>query len=157
MDDARRVVTLVNTPLIANMTANIPFPYSLHMAEDWISSHHRAWLTSEYGVFAIEQKSDGLVIGACSLMSFAKHEAEVGYWIGTEYWGRGAATEAVREILTFAHQSLSIECFRARHLVVNPASGRVLEKLGFNHTSDSYEQIGLMTHPQWMKVYELIY
>lgn len=88
-------------------------------------------------------------------MDFGKPEAEIGYWIGTDYWGRGVATEAVREVLRFAREELGVVRFRARHLIENPASGRVLSKLGFRYTADSYEQIGIMAEPKWMKLYLL--
>ena len=56
--------------------------------------------------------------------------AELGYWVRESHWGRGYATEAGREILDFGFASLKLHRIHARHLVRNPASGRVLQKLG---------------------------
>jgi [ribosomal protein S5]-alanine N-acetyltransferase len=56
---------------------------------------------------------------------------EFGYWLGRRYWGRGYATEAARRALAFAFTELNAERLTAGWFHDNPASGRVLEKLGF--------------------------
>ena len=54
----------------------------------------------------------------------------MGMWIGVEWWGRGYATEAARAILDHGFESLGLNRIYAHHMVRNPASGRVLEKIG---------------------------
>jgi RimJ/RimL family protein N-acetyltransferase len=59
---------------------------------------------------------------------------ELGYWIGRPYWGRGYATEAGRAVLAIAREGLRLPHLYSSHFLDNPASGRVLEKLGFRPT-----------------------
>lgn len=59
---------------------------------------------------------------------------ELGYWLTPEAWGRGYATEAGRRVVQIARHALGITRLQAGHYVDNPASGRVLAKLGFRPT-----------------------
>ena len=59
--------------------------------------------------------------------------AELGYWIGVPYWGNGYATEAAETLLDFGFDTLALERIWARAFVRNPASSRVLQKLGMKH------------------------
>jgi RimJ/RimL family protein N-acetyltransferase len=61
------------------------------------------------------------------------HQAELGYWIGKPYWNAGLCTEAGRVILRYAFSELCLMRVHAVHLTRNPASGRVLQKLGMRH------------------------
>ena len=56
--------------------------------------------------------------------------AELGYWVGVPYWNRGVATEAARALVAFGFGALGLHRVQARHLTRNPASGRVMQKLG---------------------------
>ncbi|CAA9511419.1 MAG: 50S ribosomal protein acetyltransferase, partial [uncultured Sphingomonadaceae bacterium] len=58
-------------------------------------------------------------------------EIEFGYWIARPFWGRGYATEAGKAVIEAARHSLRIKKLSAGHFLDNPASGRVLEKIGF--------------------------
>ncbi len=61
---------------------------------------------------------------------------EIAYNLGKKYWGYGYATEAMREIIRFAKEDLKIREIMGRHAKENPASGNVLEKLGFTYIKD---------------------
>jgi RimJ/RimL family protein N-acetyltransferase len=65
----------------------------------------------------------------------AQGHAEIGYWIGERYWGRGLATVAVGEALHYAFTSLGVDALTARTDRTNRASQRVLEKCGFRHAA----------------------
>ena len=54
----------------------------------------------------------------------------MGYWIGTPYWGCGFATEATAAVVRYGFEELQLNRVHAAHFALNPASGRVLEKLG---------------------------
>ena len=56
--------------------------------------------------------------------------AELGYWIGVPWWNRGYATEAGRALLDFGFGTLGLHRIMAHHMMRNPASGRVMQKLG---------------------------
>jgi RimJ/RimL family protein N-acetyltransferase len=58
-------------------------------------------------------------------------ETEFGYWLARRHWGRGYATEAGRALLATARDGLRVKRLDSAHFLDNPASGRVLEKLGF--------------------------
>ena len=64
--------------------------------------------------------------------------AELGYWVARDHWGRGYASEAARAVLDLS-RTLGHTRITARHLIDNPASGRVLEKAGFRRTGRTVE------------------
>jgi [ribosomal protein S5]-alanine N-acetyltransferase len=69
---------------------------------------------------------------AISLMSIRPEHrrAELGYWIAPDRWNNGYATESCRRVLEFGFDALNLHRIEARHFQRNPASGRVLLKLG---------------------------
>jgi RimJ/RimL family protein N-acetyltransferase len=71
------------------------------------------------------------LIGAVGLvLNGAHNSAELGYWIGLPYWNNGYATEAARAVLRYGFQTLGLNRIQARYMTKNPASGRVMEKIG---------------------------
>ncbi|MDD2869037.1 GNAT family N-acetyltransferase [Neomegalonema sp.] len=132
--DAPRLVALAGDPRVARMVSSIPQPYTVGEAGDFIARH--ALILEEGGrVWAICD-SEGLQ-GAVGLHAdpLRRAEAELGYWLGFEAWGRGYATEAGRAVLAegFARGG-SGEGFAeltSGYFTDNPASGKVLRKLGF--------------------------
>ena len=82
--------------------------------------------------FALVLQGAGVLIGAISLMDLsARHErGEFGYWIGQPYWNKGYCTEAARAVLTYGFSILGLNRIHGRFLKRNPASGRVMEKIG---------------------------
>ena len=83
-------------------------------------------------VFTITTRADAQLIGAVGLREIdTEHcQAEMGFWIGVEWWGRGYVTEAAKKVIAYAFQELKLNRIYAHHMVRNPASGRVLEKVG---------------------------
>jgi len=133
MDDAPRVQEHVGEREIAKTTANIPHPYEDGMAEEWISTHAEAFSKRKGLVFAIDLRPEGSLIGAIGLELHMIHEgAELGYWIGKPYWNQGYCTEAACEVLRYGFECLGLNRIQARHMSKNPASGRVMEKLGMS-------------------------
>jgi RimJ/RimL family protein N-acetyltransferase len=119
---------------IADTTLNIPHPYKDGMAEEWISKHQEAFGKVEGLTLAITRKSDASLVGAISLMGIAKgHQAELGYWIGKPYWNQGFCTEAGKALMKYAFAELGLLRVHASHLSRNPASGRIMTKLGMHH------------------------
>ncbi|MGD2251713.1 MAG: GNAT family N-acetyltransferase [Anaerolineales bacterium] len=131
LDDAARVRELASEWEIAETTANIPHPYEAGMAEAWISTHADAFEKETGATFAVVLESEGLLIGAISLVISKAHQfAELGYWIGKPYWNQGFCTEAAREVLRYGFENLKLNRIQSRHMTKNPASGRVMEKIG---------------------------
>ena len=134
LSDATRVKLLAGDPDIAATTLSVPHPYEDGMAEKWIGSHQGLFEKGEQVVFAIALKSSGKLIGAIGLILKPEHEkAELGYWIGKPYWGRGYCTEAARAVLRYAFTKGGLNRVHAYHFHHNPASGRVMQKIGMKH------------------------
>jgi len=133
-EDASEVQRLAGDRAIADTTLNIPHPYKDGMAEEWISSHKGAFAQGQGVTFAVTGKSDGSLLGAIGLMGkTGGHQAEMGYWVGKPYWNMGFCTEAGKAMLKFAFSELGLIRVHASYLSRNPASGRVMEKLGMKH------------------------
>lgn len=136
MGDAVRVAELMNDYGVVKNLSRAPWPYSLADAISWLEA-----ITGHGGnppdyPFAIVT-GEGLV-GVIGISRNPQNPgaAELGYWLGRYYWGRGIATEAGRLALGFAFETLGLDDVEAGHFEDNAASGRVLQKLGFTYTVD---------------------
>src|SRR5262245_10328390 len=128
---AKAVQALASDPAIG-ATSNVPSPYPADGAVSWI---RHASLKRAQGAdycFAVIDGA-GTVVGACSLIDVDKksRSAELGYWIGKPYWGKGYATAAGRRVLAFGFNEIGLRRVVSNCLMRNRASYRVLEKLGF--------------------------
>jgi len=84
--------------------------------------------------FAIVRRTAPPLLGAIGLQLNLQHtNAELGYWIGKPYWQAGYCTEAARAVVTYGFESLGLHRIHAFHMTRNPASGRVLQKIGMCH------------------------
>ena len=129
-EDAPTVQRLAGNRDVAATTLNIPHPYPDGEAESWIGTHADAWSEKRFLILAVTTEAEGLV-GAVTLeLEEENRRGELGYWIGQPYWGRGYATEASRELIRYAFAQLGLNKIGAHYLGSNPASGRVMEKLG---------------------------
>jgi ribosomal-protein-alanine N-acetyltransferase len=134
LSDAKDVQRLAGDRAIADTTLNIPHPYEDGMAEEWISTHQPKFEAGELSNFAIVLRTSGQLIGSIGLRIVPRFErAELGYWIGRQYWRNGYCTEAGRAILQYGFSVLRLNRIHASHLTRNPASGRVIQKLGMLH------------------------
>ena len=61
------------------------------------------------------------------------NRADLGYWIGFEYWGNGYCTEAAQAVIDFGISELKYHKIQAHHMKSNPASGCVMKKCGMSH------------------------
>ena len=143
LDDAPDVQRLAGAKEVASTTLNIPHPYEDGMAEKWIGTHQERYESGKLVNFAITNRSDGALIGGIGLVINQDHaRAEMGYWIGVPYWNKGYCTEAARAVLKYGFEVLQLNRIHASYLTRNPASERVMQKIGM-----SYEGC----HPQHMK------
>jgi ribosomal-protein-alanine N-acetyltransferase len=118
---------------IVDTTIAIPHPYSESQARDWIS---RIAVSAAKGTeFAFAVTCHEELIGAVGLRDTNREHgvAELGAWIAIDYWGKGYATEAARAVVRFGFEQLSLNRICAHHMVRNPASGRMLTKIGMKH------------------------
>lgn len=134
LTDAADVQKLAGAREIADTTLRIPHPYEDGMAEQWISCHEEQFEAGTKVVFAIELAATDGLAGAVGLeidRPFAK--ATLGYWIGKPFWNQGYATEAAKAIVDYAFRDLGLNRIASSHLTRNPASGRVMQKIGMAH------------------------
>lgn len=131
LSDARAIAELAGDYEVASMTGTIPHPYDRDMAVDWIESLD----AGEEGVaFAIDLGGD--LIGCVGYRATEQDHAEMGYWIGKPYWGRGYATEAARALIRYAFERERFDYLTVGHFKENPASARVIAKLGFEPSGE---------------------
>jgi len=111
--------------------ARAPWPYSKRDAREFAA---RVPAPTEPR-FLITTARDGQVVGCIGIDSHKEHPeaVELGYWVARSYWGQGIATEAGRAVIEIA-RALGHRQVIASHFLDNPASGRVLEKIGFEPT-----------------------
>ena len=135
LEDASDVQQLAGDWDVAKTTLNIPHPYSLSQAEEWIESHASTWRDREGIVFAITSIEQEHLVGAISFRLYNK-VATLGYWIGKPYWGQGYCTEATKALVGFGFDALGLTKVVAEHLASNPASGRVMQKSGMSYVKE---------------------
>lgn len=136
--DAPAVQKLAGAREVANATALIPHPYPDGVAEQWIGSHRREWAAHRNLSLAVTLRDTDELIGAMGLTFAEEHaRAELGYWIGVPFWRHGFATEAATALIDFAFRVLQLNRVQAHHYASNPASGRVLLKVGMKREGTS--------------------
>ena len=126
--DTERIAELGGDWDIASMTSRMPYPYTVDSAKQWIDH-----LDADEKVFGIEHA--GELIGVTGYHGDpSANSAEVGYWIGKPYWGYGFATEAASAVIDYIFRNKIAATITCGHFDDNPASARVIEKLGFEKT-----------------------
>jgi RimJ/RimL family protein N-acetyltransferase len=132
-EDAGELSRAMGHECVVRNLAKVPWPYTLGDAEAFVAMRHQA---APGPVFMICLHQDGAVrpIGGIGLHGQDDGAHEFGYWLTPGAWGRGYATEAGRAVLRTARETLRLRRVVAGHYVDNPASGRVLRKLGFRPT-----------------------
>jgi RimJ/RimL family protein N-acetyltransferase len=132
-EDAPQLHAAIADEAVAYKLARLPWPYSLMDAAAYLG-RERA-----------EGEVDCLILlrtpGAPTLIGgvgIAQRDGqpELGYWIAPGYWNQGYATEAAAAVVAMARDSLKLARLTSGHFNDNPASGRVLAKLGFEVTGE---------------------
>lgn len=136
--DIGRLVLLLADADIAKNLARVPHPYTEDDGCAFIVAQADGRARGNDFVFAILRKTDGALVGVCGV--HPPRNFELGYWIGKPYWSQGFATEAVRAVASFAFRSLDAASLEASWMHDNPASGRVLEKLGCVPNGDGFHE-----------------
>jgi RimJ/RimL family protein N-acetyltransferase len=132
LSDAPDVQRLAGAFAIADTTAAIPHPYPDGAAEDWIHTLKGEFISNKMLALAITLKKTGELQGCVSIMDINKSSksGELGYWIAKDSWGLGYCTEAASAIIKYGFEEMGLNRIQAKHLARNPASGRVMHKLG---------------------------
>jgi len=131
--DARRVQQMCNDWDIASTTLALPYPYPDGAAEKWISTHAENFRQGTETTLAVTLKPGGTVIGSVALTVNRSHKrGELGYMIAKDHWNQGCCTEAARAMVRYGFTTLALNRIQAMHFPRNPASGRVMQKLGMS-------------------------
>lgn len=130
MGDKESLVKHANNKNIAKFLTNqFPYPYSEQDAVDFINLCMR---NDSAIMFTIDV--DGEAIGSIGVFPQSDihcKNAELGYWLSEDYWGKGIMTEAIKRMVGCAFDTYDINRIFARPFGINGASQRVLEKAGF--------------------------
>jgi len=133
--DIRELLPLIGTLEVAATTLRIAHPYTEQDAKAFLQlakDPNKLWL-------AITLRSNGRQMGGIGLRLEKHHQhAELGYWLGVPFWGHGYATEAAREILRYGFEMHRIFASHFKH---NPASGRILKKIGMQYEGCQREHL----------------
>ena len=118
-----------NKKIADNLRDIFPFPYTLQDATDWIEL---ATSSEPSAHFAIEFKNECIGgIGLTLMEDIFSHSAEIGYWLGEPFWGKGIISECINPVLNYAFSNLGLERVFALTYTSNAGSMRVLEKNNF--------------------------
>jgi RimJ/RimL family protein N-acetyltransferase len=129
-EDAPALAAAIGDFAVVGRLARVPWPYRIEDAEAFLSLDHGP--LPDFLIFARTHGAPRLVGG----IGLTPNDAgvELGYWISRPYWGLGFATEAGRAMVELADKGLRLPRLVSGHFADNPASGRVLRKLGFEPT-----------------------
>jgi len=130
MDDAESIVRHANNRKVWIALRDLfPHPYTIEDAHIFL----RSVINSEpVTLFCVE--ANGAAVGGIGIrigVDVHRQTAELGYWLGQEFWGRGIMTEAVAAFTDFCFEEFQLRRIYAEPFANNPASVCVLEKAGF--------------------------
>ncbi|RZF64497.1 N-acetyltransferase [Sphingomonas populi] len=131
-EDAPALTQAVAHESVAMNLARVPWPYADGDAAEWLAIPRGA--TDVTLLILAHDTPAPRLIGAIALDRESGGAPELGYWLTPGAWGRGYATEAGHAVLHMARHALGLKRLHSRYFVDNPASGRVLGKLGFRET-----------------------
>lgn len=120
-----------------NVTRNLrmaKFPPDCAELDAWFATHEQEWQGGTAHRFAI--LLGGRMIGLVDLDEIANGEGDLGYWLDENHWGQGFAFEAAEAVIRFGFEQAGLTALNSGHAADNPASGRVLTKLGFAYVDE---------------------
>lgn len=123
---------------VAKNTSRIPHPYPVLSAEIWVLTTRAAYRPG--GNLMMTAEYEGRLVGGGGVFRRSPDsDWEIGYWLARPVWGRGLGTELGQALVRYARDELGATRIIAGHYADNPASGRILEKLGFEYTGEAPE------------------
>jgi RimJ/RimL family protein N-acetyltransferase len=129
-EDLQELVLQANNVNVWNNLRNyFPHPYTEEDGKAWLEKVVNALPAINMAI-----ESDGQLVGGIGLILNGDvyiKSAEVGYWVGEKFWGKGIATEAVRQMTEYAFYYFDLVRLYAEVFETNKASMRVLEKNGY--------------------------
>jgi len=149
--DIPELIPLIGKREVAATTLRIPHPYTHDDAAAFLR-FCREVEEENLGVrLAIILRENAKLCGGIGLVAETQHlHAELGYWLGVPYWGKGYATEAAQAVVEYGFEVLKLHRIYASIFPHNPASGRVLEKIGMTREGRLREHVY-----KWERFYDV--
>lgn len=131
LSDSKDSAKCISNKEIIKQITGTPYPCSFTYAKKEILKSLKNWKTKKAYHFAI--LADGKFAGELFLENPDKTNKiyEIGYYVGRDYWGRGIATEAIKQATKFGFNQLKLVRIWAGTFTDNPASGKALKKAGY--------------------------
>lgn len=155
-DKSDLAAMLNNKNILDNLRDGLPYPYTISDAEEYITAMLSADKTK---TFAFAIAVNDVVVGSIGVFrcdNIHSRTAEMGYYIGEPYWGKGLGTSAVKQICKYVFENTDIIRIFAEPFAYNTASCRVLEKAGFQLEGILYSNAEKNGNILDMKMYALI-
>jgi RimJ/RimL family protein N-acetyltransferase len=141
-EDVPALVRMAGAKEIAATTLNIPHPYAEADALTFLAKANEDFRAGRSASFGISIPPGRELCGGVGLtLADAHKHAELGYWIGVPFWGKGYATEAAAAVVEFGFGTLRLNRIFAHHFAGNAGSQRVLEKIGMRHEGQFRQHI----------------
>ena len=140
LSDTQDVVRILNDFDVAKNLAVVLFPFTEDHFRAALAETEQKRRAGDSRMFAVTRAMDGAFIGMCASDRVADDVWEFGYWYGRAYWRQGYATEAATAVMRHTFDDMGAQALTAGWFVDNPASGRVLQKLGFVPTGTIQRQ-----------------
>ncbi len=138
--DAEELAKIANNIKIFNHLRDVfPHPYHLEDAKEWIKNSGKDSMMVSKAIIV-----NGIVAGAIGVHFFKdvmQKNAEIGFWLGEQYWGKGICTKALKKMTNYTFRHYPVHRIFAEVFSNNPASGRVLEKCGYKKEAILQEAI----------------
>lgn len=137
-EDAPAVARAIGHLEIVRNLGRAPWPYTLADAEAFVGGAVSEPQEASFLIFWRDPAGTPMLAGSIGFGRFLgpDHEIEIGYWLGRDFQRRGIAAEAGRAVLELVFEGLRLPRIAAGHFVDNPASGKVLSRLGFRPTGE---------------------
>ena len=131
LEDASEFERLIAPQEVTDGTLSFPHPVPEGWGIERINRTLERFASGEHNEFAICTRESNKLIGGIGLDVNTRHKrGHLGYWLGVDFWRQGYATEAASAVLDYGFHTLGLHRIEAGHYPRNPASGRVLEKIG---------------------------
>lgn len=128
-DEGSLVLYANNRNIWINLRDRFPFPYTRKDARKWIRQANLGMTQTQFAIVVDGAAAGG--IGFEVKRDVFRRSAEIGYWLGEPFWGRGIMTEAVQAVTEYAFKNFDLCRIEAGIFEWNLASMRVLEKAGY--------------------------
>lgn len=136
-DRAEALAQLISSREFSDNTSSIPYPYTLQDAKNYLRLQAEGYRSGNDIMLGIFESQTGVLVGNIGLHLKREHQrAELGYIVGKAFWNSGFGTEAASAVMDYGFSQLNLRKITAKHYEHNPASGRIMQKLGM--TKEGY-------------------